>query len=257
MTLKLSELDYFYGGRRLNFAHRGARLHAPENTLPAFEKTLSLGIDGAELDVQLTTDGVVVVFHDQRLSRTSDGEGILTEKTLAELRELDAGYYFSQEYQGTKIPTLDEVFELVGQKLLINVELKSVSLTPSLAEAVDRVIKRHNMERRVLISSFNPIQLRHARRVSPQIPRGFLHTTGNAAWLWKVRALAGDRVANHPDVALVNEAYIVEAHRRDQAVNVWGVAEVSSVRRLCRLGVDMIVNDCPELVQKIFQEEAG
>jgi glycerophosphoryl diester phosphodiesterase len=141
----------------LILCHRGAKNYAPENTLAAFKIALELGADGFELDTQLTSDGHVVVYHDKTVNRITNGRGKLSELSLAELRELDAGSSFSEKFRGEKIPTLDEVFETIGKRAIINVELKNFS-TPfdNLAEKVCEVVCRHTMEKNILFSSFLP-----------------------------------------------------------------------------------------------------
>jgi glycerophosphoryl diester phosphodiesterase len=109
--------------RPVIFAHRGASGYAPENTLTAFNLAVQQGSDAIELDVKLTADGQIVVFHDQTLERTTSATGKIGEKTLSELKELDAGSHFDISYLNERIPTLEEVFEAVGQRTSINVEL--------------------------------------------------------------------------------------------------------------------------------------
>src|SRR5512139_1857475 len=107
------------------FAHRGASAHAPENTLAAFELALAQQADAIELDVKLSADGRVIVIHDSTVDRTTDGHGKVKDMSLADLKALDAGSFFSSEFAGEKIPTLDEVFEAVGRRTFINIELKN------------------------------------------------------------------------------------------------------------------------------------
>src|SRR5690606_33903353 len=141
----------------LNFAHRGARAVAPENTIEAFVAAADLGADGVELDVQLTADGIPVVIHNTTVDATTDGSGRVADMPLAALRELDAGSHFSPDFAGARIPTLDEVFEAIGDRLLVNVELKTTALlgttNAALAAAVATDVARHNLAGRVLLSS--------------------------------------------------------------------------------------------------------
>src|SRR6266545_5505015 len=109
--------------RPVIFAHRGACAHAPENTMASFELALAHGADAIELDVKLSSDGYVVVHHDDTVDRTTDGTGRIKNLTLAELKKLDAGSFLSEKFKGEKIPTLEEVFEAVGKRTFINVEL--------------------------------------------------------------------------------------------------------------------------------------
>ncbi len=107
------------------FAHRGAKAVAPENTLPAFERALAMGVDGIELDVHCSKDGQLVVIHDESLERTTSGTGKVSDYTAAQLAKIDAGSYFNPAFAGTGVPTLAEVFDLVGNRCRVNVELKS------------------------------------------------------------------------------------------------------------------------------------
>ena len=110
--------------RPIIFAHRGASIQAPENTLESFQLAFDLEADAIELDAKLSADGEVVVIHDATVDRTTNGHGRISALNLADLRTLDAGSFFSEKYRGARIPTLDEVFEAVGKRGLINVELR-------------------------------------------------------------------------------------------------------------------------------------
>jgi len=129
-------------------AHRGASAQAPENTLAAFQLALDLQADGIELDVMLTGDQQVVVIHDEEVDRTTDGSGRVADMTLEEIRQLDAG-------QGEKVPTLSEVLDRFGGKLLINIELKNyTSIFDPLPVEVSKLIQSYDLVDDVLISSF-------------------------------------------------------------------------------------------------------
>ncbi|PKN89710.1 MAG: hypothetical protein CVU45_06265, partial [Chloroflexi bacterium HGW-Chloroflexi-7] len=142
------------------FAHRGACALAPENTFASFELAVTHQADAVELDAKLSKDGVVMVIHDPTLDRTTNGTGKVNEHTLAELKTLDAGTKFNAKFAGEKIPTLEEVFEAVGKKVLVNVELTNYSSPKDdLIAKVADVVKRQNMQNRVLFSSFIPKNL--------------------------------------------------------------------------------------------------
>ncbi len=252
-------LAAFYRGRALNFAHRGAREEAPENTLPAFLRAAALGADGVELDAQLSACGVPVIIHDFTLERTTDGTGPVGMMPLAALRELDAGARFSPEFTGTPIPTLDEVLEVVGQRLLVNVELKFSSPVGAgamrLARAVVEVIRRHGLSKRVLCSSFNPLALRALRRIAPDLPVGFLVAPdqpllarGRLAHL-----VAGKHEARHPHFSMITPGYVAWAHRAGYRVNTWTVNEADDINRMVQLGVDAIISDRPGVVRGILR----
>lgn len=242
----------------LNFAHRGARKEAPENTLPAFRRAAELGADGIELDVHLSLDRVPVVIHDGRVDKTTDGTGPVARKSLAELRELDAGAWFSTQFAETRIPTLSEVFEEVGRRLLINVELKSGGSDDSLVANVVDVVRQCGMAGRVMFSSFDLLILRQARKLAPEIPLGYLYVFALSFPMvrgWLARSVLGPHEAHHPHFASVNERYMTWARRHHYRVNVWTVNEIDDIRRMCTLGVDMIMSDYPDRVREVLKAQ--
>ena len=149
--------------KTLILAHRGACGYAPENTMEAFELAAKMGADGIELDVHFTSDGEVVICHDEKINRTSNGQGLVTDYTLAELKAMDFGYHFyGEQRKGVKIPTLDEVYELVSPlDMIVNVEIKSAD--PEIVKACDIITERHGMRDKVIYSSFNHFQIEGKR----------------------------------------------------------------------------------------------
>ena len=165
------------GARRcpLIIAHRGDVTNAPENTLAAFQQALEQGADGIELDVRLTRDGQLVVFHDRSMKRIGGIRGLVSNATLEEVRALDVGGWFAPQFRGAQAPTLDEVFELLPADYLINVEMKAVIDGMQLiAHRVAEVIRRHGRRSSTLVASFNPISLWELRKIEPRIMRGYI-----------------------------------------------------------------------------------
>jgi glycerophosphoryl diester phosphodiesterase len=229
--------------------HRGDSAHAPENTLSAFEAALQAGADAIEFDVKLTTDRQVVVIHDQVLERTTDGTGRVTQKSLAELRRLDAGAHFDARFRGERIPTLDEVFGNFGQKLFMNIELTNY-YTPfdGLIPAVVDLVRRHRMEERLIFSSFFPWNLSLVRRSLPGVPCGLLTFRGRAgAWGrnygWRRKPFA----ALHPFYTDTDAALVDRVHGAGKRFNVWTVNAGDDLRRMIGLGVDGLITDDPGL----------
>ena len=239
----------------LNIAHRGASAAAPQNTLAAFRRAMELGADGVELDVHLSADGVPVVMHNLYVDETTDGTGQVTDKTLAELKELDAGSKFAPEFAGERIPTLAEVFEALEGKLLVNVELKDISPKGVGLEApVVEVVRRHGMEKKVLFSSFNPFTLRRMRPLAWDVPSGLLYAHDLAiylrrAWLAPLTPHEG----RHPDFEMVDKRLVKWCHTRKLRVNVWTVDEPGEMRRLTALGVDGIITNKPNVLRQILE----
>lgn len=228
------------------FAHRGASAYAPENTLAAFELAHRQGAAAIEFDAKLTSDGQIVIIHDQTLDRTTDGAGRVAKLPLAALRELDAGSWMSASFRGEKIPTLDEVFEAVGQKMFMNVELTNYAtpfdtLVPRVAEAV----KKHGLEDRVLFSSFFPHNLIYAARLLPQVPRGQLIFPGSAG-LWQRRwGRLINIQAEHFYLKDVTQKLVAGTHARGRRLHAWTVNALEDMRRLKKLGVDGVFSDDP------------
>ncbi len=253
-------LEAFYGGRTLNFGHRGARHDAPENTIAAFDLAARYGADGVELDVMLTRDRHIVVIHNSTVDATTDGSGPVRARTLAEIKELDAGSRAGSAFAGERIPTLAEVFEAIGARLLINVELKGVDVrADGLEAAVVALVERHGMAERVIVSSFNPLRLRRMRRIAPHLALGLLREPTSS---WIARRLSGAILhgvqpeADHPHESRVTPEYLAGRRRQGQRVNVWTVNEPERMRALLAMGVDMIITDRPDVLRDVMQDRA-
>jgi glycerophosphoryl diester phosphodiesterase len=242
-------------GRVLNIAHQGASAAAPPNTLAAFHKALELGADGVEFDVHLSADGVPVVIHDFTVDATTDGSGRVADLTLAELRQLDAGATFDPSFAGQRIPTLDEVLEAVGDRLLLNVELKSVGLRDDgLEQAVIAQVERRGLDESVLLSSFNPFSLRRVKRIAPHVPVGLLYAPDlplplRRAWL----AFVAPHEARHPEHTMVDASTVAWARRRGYRIHTWTVDDPDEMRRLIGLGVDGIITNLPDVLHTILR----
>jgi glycerophosphoryl diester phosphodiesterase len=227
------------------FGHRGASLHAPENTLAAFKLAYKLGADGIELDAKLTKDGQVVVIHDATVDRTCRGTGTVRFMSLTEIQALDAGAKFDPKFTGEKIPTLEEVFESLGKKLLINVELTNYAdPKDDLPEKVAKLVKNHKLEHDIVISSFHPTTLRRIQKLLPETPAGLLAFPGFPGAL--SRSFVGRRWSPHlihPYFSDVNEAFVKKEIRWERKINVWTVDDKTEMERLINLGVNGIITD--------------
>jgi len=237
----------------LIFAHRGASQAAPENTLPAFEAAIRLGADGVELDVQYSSDGALVIFHNATLEKTSDGTGRVTAHTLADLRALDAGGWFDPKFTGTRIPTLDETLDLLKGKLLINIELKVLdALGSGLGADTVKAVRARGMADQVVISSFNPFALRQAKQAGPEIECALLLAHDLPGWMhWGVTRRYCRADGLHPDLEMVDEAYLARARKLGMPVRVWTVDDEADMRRLIALGVDAIITNVPDRLAAI------
>lgn len=229
------------------FAHRGACALAPENTIPSFELAVTQGTDAVELDVKLSADKQAVVIHDPTVDRTTDGSGKVNQLELAELKKLDAGKKFDSRFSGVKIPTLDEVFESIGKRVLINVELTNYSSPKDdLIQIVADIVVRHQLEKDVLFSSFRPDNLRHMRTLLPGTPVAILCLEGLAGSFSRssfLMRLSPSIV--HPYLNDVDAQYVQKEHQRGRRVHVWTVNKNEDILRLKKIGVDGIFTDDP------------
>ena len=238
------------------FAHRGASAHAPENTLAAFELALAQGAEGIELDAKLSADGHAVVIHDATVDRTTDGHGLVKDMSLADLRSLGAGLFFAEKYRGEKVPALEEVFEALGKRIFINVELTNYN-TPGdhLVESVCMLVKKFELQKRVLFSSFFASNLSQARGLLPEVPRGLLAFNGLlGAWARSFGFAFGRYQALHPNLKDVTPQQVQRVHRLERRVHVWTVNAAEDMRRLFDWGVDAIFTDDPQLAVQVRGE---
>jgi glycerophosphoryl diester phosphodiesterase len=252
-------MEAFYLDRPLNFAHRGASHEAPENTLAAFLLALELEADGIELDVQLSRDGEVVVIHDFVLETTTDGHGLVKDRSLAELRELDAGSWYDPAFAGQSIPTLQEVIEVVGHRLLLNIELKTAGVRDEgLPRAVVRLVEENHLLDRTIISSFNPLALRRVRQLNPWIPIGLLNAPDVPLLLrrsWPRRLLNPE--ALHPHHSMIDKEYVPRAREKGYRIHTWTVDDPGRMWQLVRLGVDLIITNRPDLLRQVLKTRSG
>jgi glycerophosphoryl diester phosphodiesterase len=235
------------------FGHRGASLFAPENTLASFRLAVEQGADGIELDTKLSADGIPMVIHDQTVNRTTNGKGSVSQMTCAQLKLLDAGSFFSEEFQGEPLPTLEEVFQTLGKKTIINVELTNyASPNDSLTDKVAELVRRYQLQDWIIFSSFHPISLFRIHRHFPDMPVGILCEEGkNGVWSrsWIGRLFAPKYI--HPYQSDASAEFIHYEHQRGRQVNVWTVDDPEEMKRLADQKVDGIITDNPLLARQI------
>jgi glycerophosphoryl diester phosphodiesterase len=240
----------------LIIAHRGSSAHAPENTLAAFRLAAEQHADAIELDVDLTRDGHVVVMHDATIDRTTNGQGCVTDLTLEEIRRVDAGSWKGAQFAGECVPLLSEVFEAVGQQLLINIEIKGMTLRSTGLEArVIDVIKRYDFFERIIISSFNPLALLRVKRLEPRVACGLLFAPGEPMYLRRawLAPLIPSLNARHPHHSQVTPAFVEKYHARGQYLYVWTINDVVTARAMTFARVDGIIGDNPVLIRKALE----
>jgi glycerophosphoryl diester phosphodiesterase len=253
MVVKYNSSAYVQLNKPKIFAHRGASAYAPENTMAAFSLAVHQGADAIELDAKLSADGYVVVMHDDTVDRTTNGTGRVSSLSLAELQKLDAGSKFPPLFKSEKVPTLEEVYETLGRKILINVELTNYS-TPmdDLPDKVIALVKKFNLEERVLLSSFSLISLIQVRKILDKVPLGLLSFSGLGEIVVRSRLVRfGPLLALHSSFKDVTPSIIQAIHNAKSHLHAYTVNEPEQIMKLCQAGVDGIFSDDPLMARRI------
>lgn len=235
------------------FAHRGFSGKYPENTMLAFEKAVEIGVDGIELDVHLTKDNEIVIIHDEDIKRTCDGEGLVKDMTLEELRKFDASATFRGQYGFCGIPTLREYFELVKDTPIItNIELKTgVYEYHTIEQRVIDMVREFGLSEKIIFSSFNHFTVKRCEEIAPEIKRGFL--TGD--WLYDFGKYTAERNVQccHPWHVSLSEDVIKEMHDAGCEINTWTVNEYEDIRKLSAWGVDSLIGNFPDRMIEVLR----
>lgn len=230
------------------WAHRGVSGHAPENTLPAFELAVEMNVDGVELDVQMTSDGELVVIHDETIDRVSDGHGYVKDYTLKQLRNWNYNRKFPT-YGRVEIPTLQEVLTLLSDtKLLINLELKNNEIRyKGLEEKTFQLVEKMGLEERVLFSSFNHASMYLLKKRNKKIKTAFLYMADFMDMPEYARKYRMDAI--HPWVKNLKDMELIErCHKSGIKVNTWTIDEQEDIKLAMEAGVDAIITNYPERV---------
>ena len=224
----------------LKIAHRGAKAYEPENTIKAFQKALDLNSDGIELDVHLSSDEQIIVIHDETIDRTANGTGLVNSFSLAELKS----FLIDGKYQ---IPTLNEVFDLVDKKCLINIELKGLATPSKVVALIEDYISEKNWNyNHFIISSFEWNMLEETSNLNPNIPIGVLteeDLSKALAFAEKIKAKA-----IHPDFQLLNKENVSEVQKKGFLVLPWTVNSKEDIQKVKSYKVNGIISDNPDKI---------
>lgn len=232
-------------------SHRGYSAVAPENTLPSFEAAIDAEADCAELDVQLTKDGVVMLTHDTNLKRTTGKNANIYDLTYDEVRKLDAGSFFGEEFKGTRIPTLQEVMDLCKGKIRLNIEIKPSSETPDLEEKVARLIVDNDWVDDCTVTSLNYESLGKVKEVDDSIQCGYILAVG-------VGNYYGLESADFFSVeaTFVSQNMVSALHALGKKVSVWTIDRESDAEKVRDYGVDDIITGDVEMVQTVLSQKS-
>jgi len=233
------------------FAHRGWSSRAPENTLAAIKLVLQEpAIKGIEIDVQLSKDGIPVVIHDLTLERTTNSNGFVKDYNYEELAKLDAGSWFSPEFAGEKMPTLEEVLALVGGKVLLNIELKTAwDFYPGLEEKVVRLVKKYNLERQVFFTSFDHQLIKKIKYLNTGIKTGLI-MWGKPILLEEQLQEAGATVLSIGYQSLTAN-FITQMINKGFFIITWTVDEPELIKMIANL--DPRIHICTNYPERVLQ----
>jgi glycerophosphoryl diester phosphodiesterase len=238
----------------IKIAHRGASGNFPENTRLAFEKAIEARADMIEMDCQMTGDGHIVVFHDERLSRTAGASGTVRSKTLQQLKKLDVGQWKKKSFRGQRVLTLEEVLEIVAGKVDLCLDIKQFSGSqPGMEIKLLFILSHYDYLDQTIFSSFNYQCLERVRELAPEARIGLIYGAGVKAdpFVAAERLEAGSM---HIQQQVATRPFLDKVWDTGLDAHIWTVNEVRDMEKFASLGVQGIVSDYPE---KFAQLTAG
>lgn len=235
-------------------AHRGGAKLAPENTLAAIRQAVELGVDMIEIDVILSKDGEIIVIHDDKIDRTTNGEGVVKEMTLDQIRQYDAGSWFDESFAGEKVPTLDEVFDAIGGESILLIEIKDGDEEyPGLEKKVVESIHRHDANEWVVVQSFNEQSVLRVKQMDPTLMTFYLMGKNFGEFY---NRLPADKPATLPYQGVAVHYSGIDAekakklHETGYQLYVWTVNEDTDMDMMIEAGVDGIITDRPDALSE-------
>ncbi len=227
--------------------HRGYSAVAPENTLPAFQAAIDFGADCVELDVQMTSDGVVMISHDPSLKRCTGVDRRICDMSYEEVRSLDAGSFFGPEYAGTQIPTLQEVIDLCKGKIRMNIEIKDNSKTPELEAETARLIRENGITDEVCVTALNYQSLEKIKAADPDIRTGYILAVGIGNYYD-----LPDADFFSVETTFITAGMVSRIHLLGKTVSAWTVDRAEDVDTLRNKGVDDLITGDPQMVKEVL-----
>lgn len=237
--------------RIINVAHRGASGTRPENTMVSFRRAMEIRADYIELDTRPTADGVAVIMHDSTVDRTTDGSGRVSDLTLEQIKKLDAGSWFAQEYAGERVPALTEVVALTANKVPLSLEIKAPGVEKQAVAAI-----RESRSRDSFISSFNEDCLRRVREIDPAMPIELivgidpLSAEEIRELLQRTRGLGARILA--PSYRGITPELVAAAAAAEIDLICWTVNDGDDMKRMLDLGLKAITTNYPEVLQDLL-----
>ena len=255
----LFKYNFLKGDNFTVIAHRGASAYYPENTLLSFEGAIAMGADMVELDVQFTSDKEVVVFHDEKVLRCTDGQGKIADHTLAELKKLDAGSWFDKKFQNTRIPTLTEVLGVCKNKIAVNIEIKTEAVSKiffgGIEEKCLKIVERNGMNGHVVFSSFDPRAIMHLKQIDDTVTLAVLFEKkhyGSKLPSDIIESMGAD--AFNCSSSEFNRKWLANVHLNNIPVNIYTVNDVKNMKRFIYRGVSGIFTNNPDILKRVVTD---
>ncbi|WP_413227226.1 glycerophosphodiester phosphodiesterase [Cytobacillus firmus] len=264
-------LNAFGGGAALakdmhkdivNVSHRGASAYAPEHTIAAYEMGEKMHGDYIELDLQMTKDGHLIAMHDVTLDRTTDGTGSIKDYTLNEIKQLDAGSWFNEkypyaskaEYEGLKVPTLEEVFKKFGKNNSYYIETKSPDVYPGMEKELLRLVEKYKINKdKLLVQSFSPQSLKVMNELDPTIKLVQLISYKANAEITNEEIMEIKQYAMGigPNHTYLNEEYVQKVVNSGLELHPYTVNDKERMKQLINWGVTGMFTNHPDLLHDV------
>lgn len=231
-------------------AHRGYSAAYPENTIPAFKGAIQVGADWAELDVQQTADGEVIVMHDSNLKRTTGLDKEVWQVTWDEIKDLDNGSWFDKKYQTVRIPTLEEVLKVCRGKIHLNIEIKPSGHDKDLEEQVAKLLKKYHMRDTCVVSSLKYDSLRKIKQADDSIETAYI-TSVSYGNFTDLEYADGYSVES----TLLSKSFVNKAQKAGKQIYVWTVNSEERLEKVVGMGIDNVITDDPVMAKELIYEQ--
>ncbi|MFT8323480.1 MAG: glycerophosphodiester phosphodiesterase [Bacillus sp. (in: firmicutes)] len=236
----------------LVFAHRGYSAQFPENTMMSFQEAEKAYTDGIELDIQMTKDGELVIIHDEKVDRTTNGSGYVQDFLFKDIRTLNAAYKYKGRMTNVQIPALEEFFEWMQHtNLTCNIEFKNNRLSyAGMEEKAIALVRRYGLADRIIFSSFNHYSIVHSYRLAPEIETAPLFSDGiYQPWIY-ADAIKASGI--HPNHRLLNKHSIKTSEEFGIKVRAYTVNNEKRLQFLAENGISAVITDNPLLAKQVI-----
>jgi len=232
-------------------AHRGASSYAPENTIASIKEAIKMKADNAEIDVQETSDGEIILLHDGNLKRTTGYDKNIWEASYAEVKKLDAGSWFSEKYKGEPVPRFAALLDAIKKKIHLNIELKTNGHEQKLADRAVKILKDKHLEHNCYFTSFDYKQIKRVKEIDPTIKTGLIFSSMPK----DMDVFTSDFEILSVGYNLVDADFVKKAKENNKEIHVWTVDDETEMKRLIDLGVTSILTNAPDKLIKLLAEK--